>query len=358
MAGIIGLSGQPGAGKSYSVVELFVLPSLRENRKIITNVPLKMDAIIADFPKADIEHITDLKTVNWSEIGGGCILIIDEVWRLWQQGTKLNNIPEAQLSLLKEHRHRSDDNGRSMDIVLISQDMGDICSPVRMLIESTVVCCKHLDLGREDAFIRYYCRNAASIDVRTNAPKAGQIMKSENGRYLPEVYKYYKSHMQGTGAAPVESRVVKTTIFGYWKWKAGVVVVVCCLFAIVWGSRATAEKMHKMTHKTDMANIEPVSVVSPAQSSEKPQKQETSDMPLYSVNWRIAGYIKGTKKGDAVILASLQKAQRIISIDRCKVVDFEQYCTVDGEVVTAFSGRQQGGYLADEKKPVEMAKAG
>lgn len=349
MAGITGIAGQPGAGKSYSVVDLFIIPSLKENRRIVTNVPLNLDAIKSEYPDVNIEQIQDITKHDWSKVGDGCILILDEVWRLWKQGTKLNAIPDDQLSLLKECRHRSDSNGRSMDIVLISQDLGDICSPVRQLMEASILCCKHLDLGAEDRFIRYYCRNAAKIDSKTNAPPNSQVVRSENGKYDPKVYKYYQSHMHGSGAPPQEQRIVTSTIFGSWKWKAGAVVTATCIIAMIWGMQRTVENMDKFTGK-NKSPLEQQAAIPPEQTV----VAVATPKPSYSADWRIGGVMYNHQKSGVTmfVLVSQKKAIRYVHGRNCNKIDFEDYCTVDGEVVTWFSGRSSAAYLPDES-PVQ-----
>lgn len=356
MAGITGLSGLPRSGKSYTSIELFVLPSLKEGRMIVTNLPLRMDAITRDFPDSRIEFIPDITVHDWDAVGNGALLILDEVWRLWPQGQKMNSIPKKQLSLLKEHGHRSDENGRSMDVVLISQDMQDICSPVRALIETTVICVKHLDLGREDAFIRYKCRKAARLQDN-NEPPQNQLISSENGKYKKEVYQYYKTHMHAAneGAAPDERRIVKSSILGSFRVRAGLTIFALCIVGLIFGGNNVADRYKAQTTRptqtvTVQTESKPVQTAPVAQVQAVPQKPQVQ----YSSTWHIAGYINNPAKPHikpAYILMSQQKAQRLFAADKCKTIDHEPFCEVDGEMVTQFSGRQQASYIEDSKKP-------
>jgi len=45
-----------------------------------------------------------------------------------------------------------------------------------------------------------------------------------------------------------------------------------------------------------------------------------------------------------VVLISQSGATRLISAGKCKREDYEDYCDVDGEIITRFSGRQNGSY--------------
>ncbi|MGZ8173405.1 MULTISPECIES: zonular occludens toxin domain-containing protein [Methylobacter] len=360
MAGIIGLAGQPRSGKSYSSIELFVSPCLKEGRHIVTNLPLKMDVILQDFPDARVTFIDDLVKHDWDSVGNGVMLIIDEVWRLWPQGQKMTAIPHSQLALLKEHGHRSDDTGRSMDIVLITQDMADLCAPVRALIETTIITAKHLDLGREDSFIRYTCRKAASLG-KDNTPPKNQLVSSENGRYSENVYRYYKTHMHSQGnAAPNEKRVVSSSFFNSWKFKAGLAVMALCLVGMVWGVSATQEKVQKMNDKAKPAKAATAVPAAQLQDATVPVNvPPVSAKPAYSTEWRIAGKITGVTghlidKVPMVILMMQSGNTRLISAKKCKREDYEDYCEIEGEIVTRFTGHK-GGYIKDDSLPAQVA---
>ncbi|WGS84971.1 zonular occludens toxin domain-containing protein [Methylomonas sp. UP202] len=358
MAGITGLSGLPRSGKSYTAIELFVLPALREGRRIVTNLPLRMDAIRRDFPGADVEIIADLTIHDWGEVGGGCLAILDEVWRLWPQGQKMNAIPEKQLAFLKEHGHRSDENGRSMDVVLVTQDMQDICAPVRALVETTIICVKHLDLGREDAFVRYRCRAACSLVKKDNAPPQSQIIGNENARYDKSVYQYYRTHMHSAGdSAPNEKRMVGTSVFGSWKFRAGVVVFFLCIGIVVMAGRATVKGITEPTPvsvqtETVTTDADGKVIENPGPQTVEQAKPKATQVP-YSEGWHIAGYISNPAnpaKPPQYILVHQSKAQRLYPAAKCRMMDLEPACDVDGEVVTRWTGRQSPGYVEQTEK--------
>ncbi|MCT7418525.1 zonular occludens toxin domain-containing protein [Pseudomonas aeruginosa] len=39
----------PGHGKSYGVVEHVIIPSLKQDRHVVTNIPLEVDMLLMDF---------------------------------------------------------------------------------------------------------------------------------------------------------------------------------------------------------------------------------------------------------------------------------------------------------------------
>lgn len=52
--------GRPGSGKSYEAVAFHVIPAIKEGRRVVTNLPLMMDHLIAVFG----EEVRDLVEVR------------------------------------------------------------------------------------------------------------------------------------------------------------------------------------------------------------------------------------------------------------------------------------------------------
>src|SRR5690606_3549982 len=166
--------GLPGHGKSYGVVEHVIIPSIREGRHVVTNIPLQCDDLIADFGASGAQ-ITQLPE-DWFErddmgdfIPPGSVAVLDELWRRWPAGLKANNALLADKSLLAEHRHRVDDKGRSMRIVLVTQDLSQVASWVRILVEQTYKMTKLTAIGSTKKF---------RVDIYLGAPTGQNIPKS------------------------------------------------------------------------------------------------------------------------------------------------------------------------------------
>jgi zona occludens toxin len=340
MASVSAIVGLPGCGKSYSSVELYLLPALQQNRRIVTNITLKLDAIKKDFPNANIYQFSDFLELDFDDIGGGCLFMIDEAWRLWPAGLTAAKIPTKQLAVINEHRHRSDSNGRSMDVVIIAQDLADIAQAIRAKIETTVINVKHLDLGVDTAYRRDYYRGA----IKGQKGPTAAFIRSENGKYLPNIYQYYKTHMHSDGGSdvkPDESRIIKSSIWYSNKVRAGAVVLVLCLIGLFFSLRSTSDYVDSFKAKkkqpeqiAQTAKSSPVKTVS--QTETKPPKEK----PKFSTTWKIAGvfYNYGGTGKDRFILADSNKNLRHIEGSHCKKVEYEDYCTVDDEIVTFFSG--------------------
>jgi len=198
--------GLPGSGKSYGVVENVIIPALRKGRALWTNIPLVMDEIYNDFPKADVTSFTvdDIKSnEKWfSEVlPKGVVLVIDEVWDLWPCGLKVTNMVEGHKEILAKHRHMVL-NGNTTEIVLVTQNLNQICSFARELIDTTFMAKKMSSIGFSKAY---------RIDVYTGAvtgqrPPEHLLMRQIPGKYRKKVYKYYVSHTQSDDGAGDETR--------------------------------------------------------------------------------------------------------------------------------------------------------
>lgn len=191
---IVGYAGLPGSGKSYGVVENVVIPALDAGRHIITNIPLKLGRLADDYPQGTVtmfdnkEAEDDPTFFDLERHPAGVIWIIDEAWRFWKSGMKATNIPQCQKEFFTEHRHNVGPDGRTNEIVLVTQDLAQLCAFVRGLVEETYRAVKLTAIGQ---------KNKYRVDVYMGAAtgqKPGKPMRQLYGSYKPEIYQYYKSH--------------------------------------------------------------------------------------------------------------------------------------------------------------------
>ncbi len=77
------LEGIPGSGKSYEAVAYHVLPALRSGRKVITNLPLNIDAFAAIDPAW--RDLIEIRTRPAPRIGdwNAANIAEHEAFRLW-----------------------------------------------------------------------------------------------------------------------------------------------------------------------------------------------------------------------------------------------------------------------------------
>lgn len=391
--------GLPGHGKSYGVVEHVIIPSIREGRHVVTNIPLQCDDLIADFggPGAQITQLPE----DWFErddmgefIPSGSVAVLDELWRRWPAGLKANNALLADKSLLAEHRHRVDDKGRSMRIVLVTQDLSQVASWVRILVEQTYKMTKLTAIGSTKKF---------RVDIYMGAPTGNSIPKSKlirqtYGQYKKEIYRYYSSATQSaTGSVGDESKADKRGTI----WRSPVIIfsivgpltlgplLVWWLYGYFMSGFGMVEKVEAEqvdslpAESLELVNPPPSSLASSASSSPSASSvQQPPAKPSNSSVWRVAGYIargqgKGTERSswpsytgygsiqadpspsdplpDLVILQSDIYGLRYELASDCQLLpDRKSYsCQIDGANVTPWTGRGDSTQWASD--PVRLA---
>lgn len=329
--------GKPGSGKSYGVVERVVIPSLKQSRHVITNLPLYIDAVMADFGG----KVTLLPEDWWERpdlaifAENGCVLILDELWKRWPNGLMANKANPADKALLAEHRHMVDSEGKSMRIVLVTQDLSQLAAFARTLIETTYRI-KKLSKTR-------YRVDSYSGVVTGDSPSKSKLLNQVFRKYDKKVYTYYKSATKSeTGDVGDESSAdnMDSIFRSYFLW----VVVFCVIFILplaLYGSfrffgGSPKLEAAEVKHDAQASNSSVINVNKPIASQIK-----------YSLTWRLTGFIHNSvpdpniKRGSSVaILISSAGKTRYISFSDCRYyADFkEAYCDIDNERVTSWTG--------------------
>jgi zona occludens toxin (predicted ATPase) len=199
---IVAYTGLPGAGKTYAVVEHQILPALKAGRTVVTNVPLRDEAIAAlgysgtvvQFP---VEAVTAEPHRIKEFVTAGSVFVLDEVWRLFPQGQQANKVPDEYKSLLAEHRHMVDAAGNSTQIVFVVQDLANIGAFARRLVENTFVTTKLGFVGLNGS----YRVDIFHAGVTGAAPPVSNRLRFVMGRYRKEIFQLYKSHTMATDDA-------------------------------------------------------------------------------------------------------------------------------------------------------------
>ena len=331
---ITAYTGLPRSGKSFSVVERVIIPAAKSGRKVYSNIPLDKEKLDKDFPENQV-HQYDMKDVandpSWfaSEELNGSIIVMDELWRLWQSGTKVNQIPESQLALIKEHGHRTGHNGKTIELVFVTQDAADLATAARNMVEWTYRTTKLDGVGQPDRY-----RVDIYHGVKTG-PEAEPNKRTDQlfGKYKPEIYKYYQSQTQSVGDEHGdESKSDTRFALGF---KKKLAMIAACLLAVpfvLWFLASTLYGYYSTGGKPDEANQEnQVQVAnqgsSPAAQS-RPAEPAAPDLPGIEIvynsgHWPSIDYKFRLSSGNQVAIVDrhqlLQIGYRTKAITNCLV---------------------------------------
>ncbi|WP_372985510.1 zonular occludens toxin domain-containing protein [Marinobacter sp.] len=355
---IVGYSGLPGSGKSYGVVENVVIPALESGRHIITNIPLKLGRLSDDFPQGKVtlfdnrDAEDDPGFFDLERHPAGVIWIIDEAWRFWKSGMKATNIPQNQKEFFTEHRHNVGEDGRTNEIVLVTQDLAQLCAFVRGLVEETYRAVKLTAIGQ---------KNKYRVDVYMGAAtgqKPGKPMRQLYGSYKPDIYQYYKSHTRNKTdfAAGMEEKADdRANVLKHPLIKFGVPVAILVMaFGVmkVVAYFSAGEPDTEPATPTQQSTTKNVRTASTAPTRQTTRIRATSDrearathqvafeiepgwLPI-SDKWRIVGEVNGvywiwgengTRKIHSRICARFQRTG-------------EPYCVIEGKLVTWYSYKE------------------
>lgn len=297
-----GLEGIPGSGKSYEAVAYHVLPALRAGRKVITNLPLNIDAFASidpawrelievrtrpaprrgDWNAANIaEHeafrlwtdrepepqpenvftfgsVWDYYSTWRGDKDQGPLYVIDECHvALPKKGT-----PDEVVQWFKLHRHYN------ADVLLMTQSFRDIDQPIAQLIATRIVCRKADILGNADEYIR-----------KVHAGYRGAVIQTDRRKYESKYFGLYKSNTQSSGSAESKVQDVSPMIvkFKRFTWAFWAVAIAYMVYAFwpedgksVWG------------HKTAPAVKKSASVM-PVQVEHAPAKQQAQQGPAQAL---------------------------------------------------------------------------
>lgn len=354
---IVGYSGLPGSGKSYGVVENVIIPALESGRHIITNIPLKTGRLSDDFPQGKVtifdnrEAEDDPDFFSLDAHPGGVIWIIDEAWRFWKSGMKSVNIPQVQKEFFTEHRHMVGEDGRTNEIVLVTQDLQQLCAFVRDLVEETYRAVKLTAVGQ---------KNRYRVDVYqggVTGQKPGKPMRQLYGKYKPEIYQYYKSHTRNKTdfAAGMEEKADdRANVLKHPLIKVGIPAALLVMGFGVYQAYSYFTRFSDDSQPVDAPQVQqsqPASQDLPGMSQpvESAPKRKISGRGLQQVRfeveddwlplsdkWRIVGEVNG------VYWIWGESGTRKIHSRICNrtLKTGEPYCVIGGKLVTYYSFRE------------------
>jgi zona occludens toxin len=348
---IIAYVGLPGAGKSYSVVANQIMPALKKGRRVVTNIPLYKDRVREVTPKGELvdfptEAIASNPDAIYDYCAPGSIVILDEVWRLWPAGQKANQVPESFRALLTEHRHMVDSRKQSMQIVLVTQDLGTIGMFARRLVEMTVVHSKLTAVGMD----RKYRWASYQRAVEGPEPPSSRMIRQGYGTYRKEVFRLYKSHTQSEASSDGADERGMDRRMVVWRRPAVLVGLLFVVAAPVWAVSTLWELVAggELAGELATSGASPELPASGARSAGPAVGESRVELPRTAPSvahrareappaYRVVGWVETADAGESVALMQAGEDPRIwrIPVSQCwEPGDGLRHCAWRGRVVT------------------------
>lgn len=334
---IVAYTGLPGSGKSYGVVENVVVPALKAGRLVCHNMPLNEGELLAYCKAGMLQQLArEMKAADIVEAcPPGAVIVLDECWRYWPSGMNASTIPERQKEFFAMHRHRVGEDGFATEIVLVTQDLSQVASFVRNLVEQTFRANKLTAIGSAKRF---------RIDVFEGAvtgphPPPAKRLREIFGKYKPEVYALYSSHTQSqSGGAGQEVKAdQRGNVLKGWKLRIAVLALLSVPF-LLWGAGCSVLKFRDQAGRGAKAER------SEGQSAPAPVTPVSSvpappPKPRESSTWRFAGRI--TVEGQERVVLDSEHGARMIPVELCRRdAALNDVCELDGEVIASWTGPQ------------------
>lgn len=336
-----------GTGKSYEVVSSVVVQAVAAGRRVVSNISglndeairtyvarkfqLENDALgcvvnVTDEQVRSLDFFPDKAAAEGGEcksvVRPGDLVAIDEAYKIW--GTDEKILPQHRV-FFREHRHYTHpETGVSCDLVLMTQDIADLHRSIRAVIGNSFKTHKARGIGFDNLY-------TITMWEGWKQP-AKHIVKDWTKTYDPEIFPLYKSY-----AGDKQGRELNTdarmNIFGDRRsmFKIGFFVLVVCF--ICW--RLFHWWWVKTHPEAEVKSTAAASVVgSSGKSADGSPRASTGGN--FSSDFRIVGNL--VSGGVSFVILSGPGGIRIEPSKGFIGVGFGQSGTVDGHVVTRFSG--------------------
>lgn len=288
-------SGLMGHGKSYEVVENVILPAILQGRRIVTNIAgLQVDDIhsyLAEKNDVDLDKLGAVVVVENDDISkpdffpsetkegeippssvvsAGDLLVLDEVWRFWGAGSKID---PSHMHFFRMHRHFVDpESSNTCDIALIVQDVQDLHRNLKVVVENTYKMTKLKAIGMPTRY---------RVDVYQSYRVHRPPINSFQRKYNKHIFLLYKSYSQGTKSGnevPIDNRgnILNNSFF---KIILPILLLIVLPFSLYQVYSFFTPKSSKP------------STASPASPSSSPRSSsQLPPSPPLKSEWRILGY--------------------------------------------------------------------
>lgn len=339
--------GGTGSGKSYQVVSEIIVPQLAKGRRILTTIRgvnyekivehlAETEGLLAEqvgkldviagalvrredfFPLYDeaAEQFDDRDSV----VKLGTLVIVDEALRYFGTGEKLT--PRVK-QYLTEHRHAVDPaTSQSSDLVLMTPDPMQLSRLVRGLTDYTFVCRKHREVeGVSSYVVSMFQGKTLRKPMRTSIKK-----------YDPVFFEFYQSYAGGVGGQ--ESNVDdRQTVFTKKKLFTAIAVIG---LVFVLGFKGLSGFFHKEAPKA--APVDAPAASQPVASVGAGAPPERPSQPNFSDRYRVLGYVDTNGARYAYVQQGGGRVRSVRLPPDFYAIDGHAVLTVDGEIVTDFTG--------------------
>lgn len=209
--------GRPRSGKSYEAVKYHVIPSLKEGRKVITNLPIDID-YVRKIHGPDVANLVEVVSFDYSDFDSNAVVFpfsrpehYQDEWRNEKGQGPLYVIDEAHFSLPKGATDRAVKKFFTMhghygvDILLMTQHQRQIDSDILNLVEIVYRTIKNTALGSKNTYTK-----------KVQDGNRGAIVNTEQRKYDKTIFPYYKSHTQSAGAVLEKEASDVKAIWRHW----------------------------------------------------------------------------------------------------------------------------------------------
>lgn len=324
-----------------------ILPAIRAGRVVFTNIPLVLEHVFEVDPLAKVMQFTSADVTGpewWNEhVPAGATCVIDECWEWFPSGAKISGVDPNILDFFKMHRHRVGLDGKTTEIILVTQDLGDISAWLRNLVDKTYYSEKLDVVGADKKYRVDVYKGAVTGDRPPKRKRINQIF----GSYQEKIYACYKSATRSQDVGDEKSTDRRATVWARSSMRYGAPAMV--LMAVVAAYvlyRSVVSMAHPVpTHSVSAVPGVSAALVTPVVSSVSVTPQ-VSAAPAPSVvsavqestRWRLVGVLTRADGSVYVAASNGVSFRRVPAADCDLPVGGDPSCKLDGELIAPWTG--------------------
>jgi zona occludens toxin len=355
-----GYFGSPGSGKTHEVVQNVIVPAIRQGRRVVTNIAGLDHEAICDWlveQGCEREKLGTIYKIELNEgiagkfavivgdgenayldeeksiVRGGDIVVLDEVWRVWEDGVKLH--PDDR-RFLRMHRHLiHKETHVTCDVALISQTYTDVHRQVRNLIEERYEMAKLLALGMRTRY------RVSIYGKGTRVPH--QVLQK---KYDKQIFQFYKSHSMGTHAGKEVEVDGRGNVFKGSFFAVFVPLVLVAGLMGVWGLKHffSGDAYKKKQEETKSGEVKPVASAvlvggKPGAKADIAKEAQSSIEDVAEA--RVVGYFSNGTESILFIDVGGRGLLQRVSNDKTIIIGQYVEIEIDGKKIGTYTGKEK-----------------